>query len=135
LITKHKFYLTELIFTTIYIFIYHVFAPLSRGLIDYLLLYVLLKNFSLIWRRHHCRWRAAKFRPILAQGLWAGRDLYRATPTVTRDLCFSGLPNQSLALTTRMEMQRTYSDPDPHGNYPVDITHRIIFIVNHIYMW
>jgi hypothetical protein len=26
-----------------------------------------------------------------AQGLWAGRDLYRATPAVTRDLGFSGL--------------------------------------------
>jgi hypothetical protein len=26
-----------------------------------------------------------------AQGLSAGRDLYRATPTVTRDLGFSGL--------------------------------------------
>jgi hypothetical protein len=51
-----------------------------------------LKNFSLIWRRHHCWWRAAKFRPILGtQGLWAGRDLYRATPTVTRDLSFPGL--------------------------------------------
>ena len=36
-----------------------------------------------------------KFRPMLgAQGLWAGRDLYRATPAVTpavtRDLGFSG---------------------------------------------
>jgi hypothetical protein len=51
-----------------------------------------LKNISLIWRRHHCRGRAAKFRPMLgAQGLWAGRALYRATPTVTRDLGFSGL--------------------------------------------
>jgi hypothetical protein len=61
-------------------------------LIDYLLFYVPLKNISLIWRRHHCRWRAAKFRPMLgAQGLWAGRDLYRATPAVTRDLGFSGL--------------------------------------------
>jgi hypothetical protein len=31
-------------------------------LIDYFkILYVPLKNFSLIWRRHHCRWRAAKF--------------------------------------------------------------------------
>jgi hypothetical protein len=50
-------------------------------------------NISLIIRRrHHCRWRAAKFRPMLgAQGLWAGRDLYRATPAVTRDLGFSGL--------------------------------------------
>jgi hypothetical protein len=40
----------------------------------------------------HCRRRAAKFRPMLgAQGLWAGRDLFRATPAVTRDLGFSGL--------------------------------------------
>jgi hypothetical protein len=39
-------------------------------MIDYLLFYVPLKNFSLIRRRHHCRWRAAKFRPMLgAQGL------------------------------------------------------------------
>jgi hypothetical protein len=61
-------------------------------LIDCLRFYVPLKNFSLIWRRQHCRWRAAKFRPVLgAQGLWAGRDLYRATPAVTRDLGFSGL--------------------------------------------
>jgi hypothetical protein len=63
-------------------------------LIDYLRFYVPLKNFSLIWywRCHHCRWRAAKFRPILStQGLWAGRDLHRATPAVTRDLGFSGL--------------------------------------------
>jgi hypothetical protein len=60
--------------------------------IDYLRFYVPLKNFSLIWRRHYCRWRAAKFRPLLgAQGLWAGRDLYRATPSLTRDLGFSGL--------------------------------------------
>jgi hypothetical protein len=32
-------------------------------LIDYSWFYVPLKNFSLIWRRHHSRWRAAKFRP------------------------------------------------------------------------
>ena len=61
-------------------------------LIDYLRFYVPLKNFSLIWRRHQCRCRAAKFRTMLvAQGLWAGRDLYRATPAVTRGLGFSGL--------------------------------------------
>jgi hypothetical protein len=59
---------------------------------DCLEFYVPLKNISLIWRRHHCRWRAAKCRPMLgAQGLWALRDLYRATPAVTRDLGFSGL--------------------------------------------
>jgi hypothetical protein len=61
-------------------------------LIDYLLFYVPLKNISLIWRRHHYRWRAANFRPMLgAQGLWTRRDLYRATPAVTRGLVFSGL--------------------------------------------
>jgi hypothetical protein len=65
-------------------------------LIDCLLFYVPLKNISLIWRRHHCRWRAEKFRPMLgAQGLWAGRDLYCATPAVTRDLGFSGLIRRS----------------------------------------
>jgi hypothetical protein len=61
-------------------------------LTDYLRFYVPLKNISLIWRRNHCRWRAAKFRPMLgAQGLWTGSDLYRATPAVTRDLGFSYL--------------------------------------------
>jgi hypothetical protein len=65
---------------------------LHDWLIDYLGFYVPLKYFSLIWRRHHCRWRAAKFWPLLgALGLWGGRDLYRATPAVTRDLGFFGL--------------------------------------------
>jgi hypothetical protein len=65
---------------------------LQDWLIDYLRSYVPLKNISLIWRRHNCWWWAAKFRPMLgAQGLWAGRDLYRATPAVTQRLGFSGL--------------------------------------------
>jgi hypothetical protein len=70
-----------------------IYVPLKNyWLIDYLLFYVPLKNISLIWRRHHYWWRAAKFRPMLhAQGLWAGRDLYRATPAVARGLGFSGL--------------------------------------------
>jgi hypothetical protein len=52
-----------------------------------LLFYVSLKNFSLIWRRHNFRWRAAKYKRMLeGQGLWARRGLYRATPAVTRDL-------------------------------------------------
>jgi hypothetical protein len=61
-------------------------------LIEYLLIYVRLKNISLIWRRRHYRWRAAKFRPMFgAQCAWAGRNLYRATPAVTGGLGFSGL--------------------------------------------
>jgi hypothetical protein len=61
--------------------------------VDWLfLIYVSLKNLSLVWRRHHYRWRTANFRPMLgAWGLWAGRDLHRATPAVTRDIGFSGL--------------------------------------------
>jgi hypothetical protein len=47
--------------------------------------------------RHHCRWRAAKCWPI-AHGLWAVRDLNRATPAVTRDLGFSGLIRSSVAI-------------------------------------
>jgi hypothetical protein len=58
-------------------------------MIDYLRFYVPLKNCSLIWRRHLCRWRAVKFRSMLdTQGLWAGRGLYRATHAVTQDLGF-----------------------------------------------
>jgi hypothetical protein len=100
----------------------------------YLIIYCFyfpLKNFSLIWRRHHCQWRAAKFWPMLgaSKGLWAGRDLYRATPAVTRDLDSPGLdhpkdrPIQS-PLTTRKGVRRTYSNPDPHrvksGTLPRD---------------
>jgi hypothetical protein len=51
--------------------------------------------------------KGCKFRPMFgAQGLWTGRDLYRATPTVTRDLGFFGLirrtaPFSRLLLHTR----------------------------------
>jgi hypothetical protein len=46
-----------------------------------------------VWRHHHYPWRSAKFRPMFgAQGLWAWRDLYRATTAVTRGLAwFSSL--------------------------------------------
>jgi hypothetical protein len=91
---------------------YIVVCILLVTLTDYLLFYVPLKNFSLIRRRHHYRWRAAKFRPMLsAQGLWAGKDLYRATPAVTQDLSFYGLIRSPL--TTHYGMWRIYSNPDP----------------------
>jgi hypothetical protein len=60
--------------------------------IDYFTVLRPAQEFFTLWIRHHCLWMAAKFRPMLgAQGLWVGRDLYRATSAVTRDLCFSGL--------------------------------------------
>jgi hypothetical protein len=41
---------------------------------------------------HHYRWQGCKFRPMLgAQGLWTGRDFYRATPTATRNPGLYGL--------------------------------------------
>jgi hypothetical protein len=56
-------------------------------LIDYLWLYVPLKNFSFIYQ---CRWRTEKFWLMLGiQGLWAGRDLHCVTPALTQDLGFS----------------------------------------------
>jgi hypothetical protein len=88
--------------------------------IDYLLFYVQLKNISLMWKHHHCRWRAAKFRPMFStQGLWAGSDLYRATllwhgPQFFRSHSKDS-PIQS-PLPTRMGMGRIYSNPDPHGS-------------------
>jgi hypothetical protein len=81
-------------------------------LIDYLQFYVPLKNFSLIWRHHHCRWRAAKFRPMLgAQGLWAGRDLYRATPAVTLDLDFSSLIRRTTPFSRLLRYTRGCGGP------------------------
>jgi hypothetical protein len=54
-----------------------------------------------------------------AQGLWAGRDLYRATPAVTQDLVFfrshpKDRPIES-PFTTHEGMWRITSNPDPHG--------------------
>jgi hypothetical protein len=65
------------------------------------------KSISLIWRRHHYRWRAAKFRPMVgAQGLWAGRDLYRATLAVTRGLGFSGLIRRTAPFSRLLQHTR-----------------------------
>jgi hypothetical protein len=52
---------------------------------------------------------------IGAQGLWAGRDLYHATPTVTRDLGFSGLIRRTAPYSRLQGMWRIYSNPGPHG--------------------
>jgi hypothetical protein len=77
-------------------------------LVDYLLFYVPLKNFSLMWRR----WRAAKFRPILgAQGLWAGRDFYRATSAVTRGLGFTGLIRRTAPFNRILRLARGCGGP------------------------
>jgi hypothetical protein len=60
---------------------------------DFISPYLTFKSRSRIFHLHRDvtiageRWKAAKFWPMLgAQGLWAGSDLYRATPAVTRGL-------------------------------------------------
>jgi hypothetical protein len=45
-----------------------------------------LENFSLKWRRHHCRWKAAKSKPKFCA---SGRGLHRVTPIVTWGFCFA----------------------------------------------
>jgi hypothetical protein len=99
--------------------------PVLGWLVGYLRFYVPLKNFSLIWRRHHCQWRAAKFGPMLcAQGLWACSPSFQdgflmfpfvgiligATPAVTRDLGFSGLIQRTAPFSHLLQHTR-----DPHG--------------------
>jgi hypothetical protein len=63
--------------------------------------------------------KGCKIRPMLGnQGLWAGRDLYRTTPTGTRGLGFSGLIRRTVPLCRLLQHEglwRIYSSPDPHG--------------------
>jgi hypothetical protein len=62
---------------------------------------------ELIRRRHHYRWRAEKFRPMLgAQGLWAVRGPYRATPAVTRGLGFSSLIRRTAPFSRLLRHKR-----------------------------
>jgi hypothetical protein len=75
-------------------------------LIDWLLFYVQLKNFSLMWRRFHCRWRTSLRRLLGTQGLWAWRNLYRATPAVIRCFGFSGIIRRTAKLTRFLRLAR-----------------------------
>jgi hypothetical protein len=77
--------------------LWDVEKALGYWLIHHLLFYVPLKNISLIWRHHHYRWWAAKFGPMIGtQGLWAGRDFYRATLSLTQNLSFISLSSKEL---------------------------------------
>ena len=53
----------------------------------YLRVFVPLENFSLIWRRHHCRLNAANLDLRSARvAIEQQRVVERATPTETRDI-------------------------------------------------
>jgi hypothetical protein len=100
-----------------FIWLFHGSFRYLRSGVSFLRFYVPLKNISLIWRRHHYRRRATKFRPMLgAQGLWAERDISRATGP----RFFWSHPKDrpiTSPLTTHEGMWRIYSNPDPHGGW------------------
>jgi hypothetical protein len=64
------------------------------------------------------------FRPMFgAHGLWVGRDLYRATPAVTRDLVFpvssEGTPHSVAPYDTQEDVENLFN---PGGSSRVKIT-------------
>jgi hypothetical protein len=108
-------------------------------------IYVPLKNISLIWRRHRCRWRAAKFRPMLcAKGLWGGRDLFRATPAVTQGLSFSCLIRRTAPFSRLLRHTRECRGPiltwiltgfDETSPIYTTLVHHVHISTNIVFQW
>jgi hypothetical protein len=79
---------------------------------------VTLKNFSLVWRHYHCRWRVQKL--DLCSALRAFEqvgDLHHVTPAATRSLDFSSLIRRPAPFSHLLRLAkgwRTYSNPEPH---------------------
>jgi hypothetical protein len=116
-------------------------------LIDCLGFYVPLKNISLIWRRHHYRWRAAKCSPYARRSGPLSREgsLSCHTCCDTGPRFFRSHPKDrpiQSPLTTHKGMWRIYSNPDPHGEpglyllnqmcYRFDIGHLLVPRYNHM---
>jgi hypothetical protein len=87
---------------------------------DYLLFHVWLKNSSLIWWRHHCRWRARQRAANLDSG-----PLSRKGSLSCHTCCDTGFrflwsnpkvrPTQSpLTICKGMQMTYEFSNPVPH---------------------
>ena len=78
--------------------------------------YIPIKKNSHVWRRHKLG-KAAKSGSFFgAYDPRAERDLYRATPPVTRDLIFFSLiqNDQSVSSLDTTNTGHQYSNPDPH---------------------
>jgi hypothetical protein len=63
-----------------------------------------------------------------AQGLWAGRDLYRATPAITRGLGFYGLIEGRLL---RHKRGCGWYNPDPHRDKWFSTSEKVIFALGY----
>jgi hypothetical protein len=75
--------------------------------------YVSLKNFSLIWRRLHCR------EGLLSLGLCSALRAFEQGGVFIVPQFSQSHPKDhpiQSPLTTLSGMQRIYSNPDPHGN-------------------
>jgi hypothetical protein len=117
----------------------------------YLLFYISRKNFSLIRRRHHYRWRAAKYAnawrsgPLSREGslschtcydtgprfFWSHpKDLSIQSPLTTLQgmwRIYSNPDHHAVASYDTQGMLRTYSYPDPHGCREFDLI-KIVFL-------
>jgi hypothetical protein len=99
---------------------HRIFAKTKCISLSYsMIMYVFAKSLDwlIIWgftscsRIFHFHRMAAKFRPMLgAQGLWAGRDLYRATDTVTQGLDFSDLIQRNAPFSRLLQHTRGVED-------------------------
>jgi hypothetical protein len=55
---------------------------------------------------HNYQWQGCQFRPMLGTlGLWAGRDLYRATATATRGIGLYGLIRKTGTHESNLQLQ------------------------------
>ena len=69
--------------------------------------------------------KGGKIRPLLGSyGLWAGRDLYRATPALTRGLGFCGLVRRTVPLPWLVQQERATADLLEPGSHEKKRTQR-----------
>jgi hypothetical protein len=76
------------------------------SLIDYLLFYVPFEIFFTRVKTSPLPVKGCKMPMLGAQGLWTGRDLYCATPAVTRGLDFSGLIRRTVPFRRLLRHRR-----------------------------
>ena len=75
-------------------------SPNVQLLNEYTLNYFFFEITSLIWKRLHCRWTAAKFTiTIGAYVLWNRRNLYCVIPAKTRGRNLHGLIRETIIMS------------------------------------
>jgi hypothetical protein len=100
--------------------------------IDWLIVYGLRPAQEFFTERHHCRWRAAKFRPMLgAQGLWQGvqPNLLCSVWNQYQICCFRR-GNQFSTCRTLLILEISFNkksiERKPHSMFSSWILHRVL---------